>query len=122
MKIEYLFDTNIVIDYLNGKDYAKTLIDERPHRSISIITMVEILCGIPESQEQVVHRWLYRHFNVISPDREVVIEAVNIRRQKLLKLPDTLILATARAYGLILCTRDGKDFSLYQNIEVVSSF
>jgi predicted nucleic acid-binding protein len=40
----------------------------------------------------------------------VAEEAVRIRRQRRLKLPDAIILATARVHGLVLVTRNTKDF------------
>jgi predicted nucleic acid-binding protein len=41
----------------------------------------------------------------------VAEESVTLRRTTRLKLPDAIILATARVHGLTLSTRNTKDFS-----------
>ncbi len=41
----------------------------------------------------------------------VAREAVALRKASRLKLPDALILATARVHGLLLVTRNHRDFS-----------
>lgn len=120
MKTNLLFDTNIVIDYLNGLNYAKECIENCEGRFISVVSQIEILCGVAPAQEKIVHRWLSQYFEILMPEDKVVTEAVKLRRIKLLKLPDTLILATARAYNLTLCTRDSKDFGLYPNVFIVN--
>jgi predicted nucleic acid-binding protein len=90
-------------------------------RALSAISVIEILCGIPESQERFVHHWLHRDFNVFTIDEHITREAVNIRRYvKTLKLPDALILATATAYGYTLLTRDAKDFAFSRHAEIIS--
>ena len=42
---------------------------------------------------------------------EVAEEAVRLRKEHHLKLPDAIIYATARAHGCLLVTRNTKDFS-----------
>lgn len=119
MKTNLLFDTNIIIDYLNGMSYAKKWIDGCVGRAISVISVIEVLCGVPVEQEPVIHHWLYQSFTVLNLDDDIVLGAVNVRRTKKLKLPDTLILSTAITHHLTLCTRDAKDFSVYQNVKVM---
>jgi predicted nucleic acid-binding protein len=43
-------------------------------------------------------------------DTSVAIEAILIRQRTRLKLPDAIILATARVHGLLLVTRNSRDF------------
>jgi predicted nucleic acid-binding protein len=40
-----LFDTNILIDHLNGIDLAGVEIRRSPDRAISIITWMEVMAG-----------------------------------------------------------------------------
>ena len=49
-------------------------------------------------------------FEVLSLSAAVADVAATIRRERRLKLPDAIILATARSHGLRLVTRNTKDF------------
>ena len=42
-----LFDTNILIDYLNGRDEAQRELAAYRQRLISIVTWMEVLAGVP---------------------------------------------------------------------------
>lgn len=121
MMTKRLYDTNIIIDFLNGTPYAKDCVESCTDRALSIISVIEILFGIPESQERLVHHWLHQDFKVFTIDESLTLKTVQIRKEfKKLKLPDSLILATARAYDYTLVTRDGKDFSSSQNVEIIT--
>jgi hypothetical protein len=47
---------------------------------------------------------------VVPISGEIAELTVNIRRSRRLKLPDAIILATARHLGCVLLTRNTKDF------------
>ena len=49
-----VFDTNILIDYLNGIQQAKKEIDLYSHRLISSITWMEVLIGANEENEPII--------------------------------------------------------------------
>ncbi len=49
-------------------------------------------------------------FTVVEVDDSVASQTVTIRRTSRLKLPDAIILATARVHGLLLVTRNHRDF------------
>lgn len=51
---------------------------------------------------------MFQKMNVIQLDKEIQDSAIKIRRSTLLKLPDSIISATALTKGLILVTDDGK--------------
>jgi len=104
-----LFDTNILIDYLNGVDSARQELAAYPHKSISIISWMEVLAGTDETQTEVVKKWLIG-FHLLSVDSKVAEQAIIIRRQKRLRLPDAIILATARVNAMLLVSRNTKDF------------
>lgn len=55
-------------------------------------------------------RELLRRFAILPVTLEVADEAALIRRERRLKLPDAIILATARVHELVLVTRNTKDF------------
>ncbi len=104
-----LFDTNILIDYLNGIQQAPQEVALYDEPSISLVTWMEVLVGSRAEEDDVIRDFLLR-FRVIPIDREVADEAVRLRRQRSLRLPDAIIWATAKTTGLILVTRNSRDF------------
>lgn len=104
-----VFDTNILIDYLNGVDQAnQTLLSYEG--MISIITKIEILVGVKEDEKEIVTSFLNR-FQVIELDDEIANLAISIRKDLGVKIPDAIIYATAKSKGTLLITRNTKDFS-----------
>ena len=53
-----VIDTNILIDYLNGVPLARQEINKYVRPSISTITWIEVLVGIPPAQEPAVRAFL----------------------------------------------------------------
>jgi predicted nucleic acid-binding protein len=105
-----VFDTCILVDYLRGIEAARAVIDaceERP--AISIVTRIELLVGAPESAERATHALLTR-FILLPLDDTTANRTILIRRDRRLKLPDAIILATAEISGRLLITRDEKGF------------
>ena len=105
-----LFDTNILIDYLNGVEEARTEIDRAGERLISIITWMEVLAGTRDEAEEDVVDMFLRDFRVVDLTRRVAREAVAIRRTRRIRLPDAIIWASARTESALLVTRNAKDF------------
>ena len=104
-----LFDTNILIDYLNGIAPAKKELELYEEQSISIVTWMEVMCGGGAELEDVTRAFLNR-FEVIPIGEEIAARAVVLRRERRLKLPDAIILATSIETGLMLVTRNTRDF------------
>lgn len=105
-----LFDTNILIDYLNGVEAARTEIDRSEERLVSIITWMEVLAGARDEAEEDVIDMFLRDFRVIDVTRKVAREAVEIRRSRRIRLPDAIVWAAARHESALLVTRNTKDF------------
>lgn len=104
-----LFDTNILIDYLNGISEARTELALYKDKAISIITWMEVQVGTqPEEQFQVDNFLL--EFAILSVDTQVSVQAVALRKKKNIKLPDAIIWATAQVSHRLLVTRNSKDF------------
>lgn len=106
-----LFDTNIVIDYASGIKQAQSLIRACPHRYISMITWVEFLVGIPLPRIEQAEIFLKENFEILPIDLETAREAVIIRKNFRMKLPDSMIYGTAKSNSLTLVTRNTKDFN-----------
>ena len=105
-----LFDTNILIDYLNGVDAARAELDRPAERLVSIITWMEVLAGARDEAEEDVIDMFLRDFRVVDLTRRVAREAVEIRRSRRIRLPDAIVWASARTESALLVTRNTKDF------------
>ncbi|KQS04337.1 twitching motility protein PilT [Sphingomonas sp. Leaf357] len=104
------FDSNILIDALNGEVRAHTEIARATQRWISRATWIEVLSRIEGDTMPVVLRFL-AGFEIDELDIEIADRAAALRRERRrLKLPDAVILASAQANGRILVTRNTKDF------------
>jgi predicted nucleic acid-binding protein len=107
--VKVLFDTNILIDYLNGVAEAEQEIGRYREKAISLITWMEVMAGVTENDEPLVKAFLSQ-FELLPIDNNVSAEAVNIRRSRRIKLPDAIILASARIQNRLLITRNTKNF------------
>ena len=104
-----LLDTNILIDYLNGIEQAKTEIEQYQHPAISIITWMEVMIGASANEKAQIESFL-EQFDLININREVANIAVEIRQTHSIKLPDAIIWASAKTLNALLITRNVKDF------------
>jgi len=98
-----LIDTSVLIE-----DLKKGVYEEG---SISIITLIEFLRGVPPEKRGEVKRLLETSFEVLSIDNRVILkycELYTLLRQKGELIPDAdlLIAATAMANNLVLTTKD----------------
>ena len=106
-----LFDTSIVIDALNGLAPAQQEFAAASEHFISTISRIEVLAGYRDGADDSGARAVLARLAELALDSAVAEEAVSIRRTARLKLPDAVILATARIHGLTLSTRNTRDFS-----------
>ena len=107
--VKALFDTSILVDYLNAVPQARTELGRYAEKAISIITWIEVMVGTPSNLEAPTRRFL-SDFTLLPVDSEVAERAVGLRRDHRIKLPDAVIWATAQAHALLLVTRNTKDF------------
>jgi len=104
-----LFDTNILIDHLNGVPQAREEIGRFESRAVSIITWMEVMVGASVDLIEPTRRFL-EGFQVAALDDQIANRAVSLRRTHRIKLPDAVIWATAQASGRIFVTRNMRDF------------
>lgn len=107
--VEPLFDTNILIDYLNAVPQAAEELDRYDTAAISIVTWMEVLAGAQPDLSDATRRFL-AGFRIIFLETSIAERAVEIRRQYRIKLPDAVIWATAETNSMLLVTRNSKDF------------
>ncbi|PWC12922.1 type II toxin-antitoxin system VapC family toxin [Brenneria corticis] len=109
-----LFDTNILIDYLNGIAQAKNTLEKFSHKpAISVITWMDVMVGAKKmslEQETRTRQFLAQFFLLPVTD-EVSERAVIIRHETKIKLPDAIIWATAQVNARTLISRNPKDFA-----------
>lgn len=105
-----LFDSNILMDYLNGVDAARVEIERHPVRLISAVTWMEVLAGVRNEEEEDVVEMFLRDFKVVDITRRIARDAVTLRQQHRVKLLDAIIWASARVESALLVTRNTKDF------------
>ncbi len=107
-----LLDTNVLIHVLRGSRQSATdLLDGAlpGTLAISTITWMEVLIGVPPDAEASTRLFLDQ-FDRIEIGREISDKAVQIRRATKLKLPDTIIYATALVSNRTLVTYNTRDF------------
>lgn len=106
-----VFDSCILIDYLNGITLAKEEIQRFDVKIISIITYIEIMVGLEDIFiAQKTENFLKTDFEIISVHQEIGDLSISARKIYNLKVPDAIIFGTAQFVGALLVTRDAKDF------------
>ena len=107
MNGRYLFDTNVIIYYLQGRSEWVDFIDgiTMTERYASVITRMELLSysEIKPDEENRICCFL-SDLHVTPLDEKLERIAVALRRSTRLKLPDAIIAATAIALGATLIT------------------
>ncbi|HEX3945849.1 MAG TPA: type II toxin-antitoxin system VapC family toxin [Rhizomicrobium sp.] len=108
--VRALFDTNILIDYLNSVPAARAELARYRNNAISIVTWIELLVGAKPGVEAATRNFLDERFDVIDLDEQVAKRAIELRKLHRVKLPDAIIWASAQVHAMLLVTRNTKDF------------
>lgn len=131
----YLLDTNVVSELRRPKPHGAVLAwiaatDERM-LAISAITIGEIQRGIEAAREQdsararMIEVWLgqlMQSMSVLPLDGQCMIQwAKLMHRRPSHLIADAMIAATATVHGLIVVTRNVKDFELFP-VKVLNPF
>ena len=110
MPVRLLLDTNVVLGLLKNTGDIGRLEELQAVSSdecaYSSITRIELLGfhGISENEDGIIRNVLNR-FHYLAVTRQIEDIAIEIRRRsKTVKLPDALIMATARAHCIRLVT------------------
>ena len=129
--MEYLIDSDWVIDCLNGIHRVARRFDElQPYGvGISIVSTAELFDGVygsmdPEREELVLSEFL-SHLEVVRLDEDVCrIFAMERRRLRAAGTPigdmDLFIGATAIRHGLTLLTNNRRHFERLQGLSILS--
>lgn len=105
-----VFDTNVLIDNLNGVAAARAELTRYQTVTISVVTWIEVMAGAADDAEDRRLRAFLATFALQELTQEIADRAASIRRASRLRLPDAIIRATADALGQLLVTRNSRDF------------
>ncbi|MDR1577543.1 MAG: type II toxin-antitoxin system VapC family toxin [Deltaproteobacteria bacterium] len=114
LSAKYLFATNILIYCLKNQYELDLLASFLANASyISIISKIELLSfGYLSGDEESRVQFVLNDFIEVPLSQEVTQYTINFRRKTHLKLPDSIIAATAAVIGATLLTRDHRLLAL----------
>jgi predicted nucleic acid-binding protein len=115
---KFLLDTNAVLYILSGDENLATLLyNERLY--ISIITEIELLSYklITNKEKQQIKNFL-SDFIIINIDDDIKDQAIETKKASHLKLPDSIIAATAITLDITLVTSD-KQFKTLKGLNLL---
>ena len=78
-------------------------------------TVIDYIAGLHPSHAI---KWL----NQLIDEEIIVNKTIHIRQKQKIKLPDAIIASTALANGLVLISRNTKDFTNIPGLEVVNPY
>ena len=112
-----VLDTNIIVFASKQLIDVEKLINSFDVFYVSIITFMEAYSyNFSNNNEKLLIDELFNNIEIIEVNKEIADLAINIRnnKNKKIKLPDAIILATSKYLNLPLLTDDWDDF---QNID-----
>ncbi|MBN1293086.1 MAG: type II toxin-antitoxin system VapC family toxin [Candidatus Latescibacteria bacterium] len=123
MKKNLLFDTDVLIDFLKGRDEAITFLESQALQwFISTVTVAELYAGVREGNEKIILENFIETFTILPISINIAQKGGLFRRDygksKGIGLADALIAATAEEYDLTLVTLNRKHFSMITNLHV----
>jgi predicted nucleic acid-binding protein len=108
-KPRFVLDTAIAIDLLNGLPSSKSIKVklEKAKVYVSIVTRIEMLSfpNITPEIESLIKHFL-KSVQVVPLNRKVLRNTILLRRSKKLKIPDSIIAATALSLQATVVSRD----------------
>ncbi len=114
----YVLDTNIILYLMNGDTTLAGILDDKIP-IISYITEMELLSfkGISTIEEKKIKAFL-EETNIIEMNPAIKQAAIRIKKESGLKLPDSIIAATADFLSLPLLTADA-DFNKLKSLSIL---
>lgn len=111
-------DTNIVLYFLKGEIEVVNLISDK-ELVISVITEIELLAfPLLTAENEIQIRDLLKDCLILDLKHEIKELTIDMRRKYKLKLPDSIIAASAFSQKLPLLTSD-KEFRKIEELEIL---
>lgn len=114
----FVLDTNIVLYLLSGNKTIANIIDgSQPF--VSFITQLELLGykGISTREHQLINHFL-NECTIVDINSTIKKNTIAIKQKQQIKLPDSIIAATAQFLSIPLLTAD-KEFKKINNLNIV---
>jgi len=106
-----ILDSNVIIDAVRNLIDIERSIFQFKDIYISLITYIEVLgYNFKDENEKLLTSQILGMFVIINPDVEIADLTIRYRKMKKIKVPDAIILATAKKLNAILLTSNIADF------------
>ena len=117
-----LLDSNAIIDAIKPEHLALREWVEGRDCSVGAITLVEVLGyhRLSDVDERLLLN-LFDFLTIWPIDRDVLDEAIRLRRLRKMSLGDRLVAATALVHDFPLVTRNVEDFTWIDGLELIDS-
>lgn len=119
-----LIDTDVLIWYMKGNKKAYNAIENSENFFISVVTYMELVQGMRSKTELNTLRKALNAWNakILYISEEISVKAMFFVEQHYLshsiRLADSLIGATAIAYGLAILTGNDKQYKIFKNLQL----
>lgn len=124
MGARVLADTNTAIDFMDNAlpSSANAVLDTQTH-GISVITRMELLGWSGATGDQLIKLASYVDRAEVFPLLEaIILQTIELRRHRRIKLPDAVIAATALVHDLPLYSRNTRDFVGIPKLTVIDPY
>ena len=117
-------DTDVLIWYMKGNENAYNAVENTENFSISVVSYMELVQGMRNKNELNTLRKALNGWNakILYISEEISVKAMFFVEQHYLshsiQLSDSLIGATAIAYGLPILTGNDKHYKIMKNIQL----
>lgn len=101
-----IFDSNILVDFLNKQEKAKTVFDDYEEKYISAITYIEILAGTRDPVEEMGTKAFLSNFKVVFTDHQILSEIISLKKSFKLILNDALLVAIGITNNIPIVSRN----------------
>ena len=118
--VDFLIDTNVAIYVLEGHNVVKGIM--QCSAAVSVISEMELLGKkglLPQEETKI--RDLLGDCEILALTDSIKSTTISLKQQYAMKLPDAIIAATAKHYGLLFITADKgfKKLDGYINIVIL---
>lgn len=109
-----LLDSDAIIYATKRTIDAEKLLSEYDSYFVSIISFIEVYCyDFPNGAEKDIADEIFKNLEIVDLDNVIAQQSIVYRKNptRKIKLPDAVILATARNLGAVLITNNQTDFA-----------
>ena len=123
---QYLIDSNVIIDYLNGKlpidgmIFMGSVVDKIP--IISVISQIEVLGFKAPPEDALLLNDFMDVAQIIGLPDNIIKQTIELRKEYKIKTPDAIVAATAQLLNLTLISRNIKDFDKIKDLRLINPY